>query len=137
MSGFAFLFLFAAIGVSADIAEVLRSGPACLFFSLTALTVHGVVTLGGSFLFQRLSSTKKARRHGGTIRLVDVLVASNAAIGGPATAAAFYGQVKQGTDMKRSLTVAATVWGVVGYAVGTTVGVALYRFLQFRFFILN
>ena len=136
MSSYAFLFLFAAIGVSADIAEVLRSGPACLIFSLTALTVHGVVTLGGSFVFQRWFGTKKAS-HGGRIRLADVLVASNAAIGGPATAAAFCGQVKQGNDMKRSLTVAATVWGVVGYAVGTTVGVTLYRVLQSRFFILN
>lgn len=130
LSGFAFLFLFAAIGVSADVKAALISGPACLFFSLTALAVHGVVTLCGSLLFQQLARTMGFRVR---LSLADVLVASNAAIGGPATAAAFCGQVKQRSAMKRGLTVAATVWGVVGYAIGTTVGVALYRFLQFRF----
>jgi uncharacterized membrane protein len=133
LSGFAFLFLFAAIGVSADIKAALCSGPACLLFSLTALAVHGLVTLGGSVLFQRVMRTNRRHKSNGRVSLADVLVASNAAIGGPATAAAFCGQVKQGNEMKRSLTLAATIWGIVGYAIGTTVGVALFRFLQYRF----
>lgn len=45
--------------------------------------------------------------------------------GGPATAAAFAGSI----GGHRSLVVAATLWGIVGYAVGTTVGVTLSQFL--------
>lgn len=128
LSSFAFLMLFAAIGVSADLGAALQTGPACLLFSMTALVIHGVVALGGTVLFHRV------RRKTSRLRLSDVLTASNAAIGGPATAAAFCGQVQGiNSDEKRGLTVAASVWGVVGYAVGTTVGVALYRFLHAKF----
>jgi len=136
LSSFAFLLLFAAIGVSADLGAALQSGPACLLFSATALGIHGIVTLGGSFLYNQVRRRTFLRKwkRGGSLRLSDVLTASNAAIGGPATAAAFTIQV-QGlkSEEKRGLTVAATVWGVVGYAMGTTVGVALYRFLRSRF----
>ena len=136
LSSFAFLLLFAAIGVSADLGAALQSGPACLLFSTTALGIHGVVTLGGSFLYHQIRSrtSLRKRKRGGALRLSDVLTASNAAIGGPATAAAFTIQV-QGlkSEEKRGLTVAATVWGVVGYATGTTIGVALYRFLRSSF----
>ena len=58
------------------------------------------------------------------LQLRHVLVASNAAIGGPATAAAFAGQQKTG------LTLAATLWGVVGYGVGTNLGIAASQWYQ-------
>jgi uncharacterized membrane protein len=60
-------------------------------------------------------------------------IASNAAIGGPATAAAFRNRMKYNSDgdnnqlLQGRTMVAATVWGVVGYAIGTTLGVAIYR----------
>ena len=111
--------LFASIGVSAKIGEALVRGPACLCFSLFALTVHVLVALAGSILIQRWFRFP--------LLLEDVLVASNAAIGGPATAAAFAGRID--SPRQRGLTMAGTVWGVVGYAVGTTVGVALYKLL--------
>ena len=79
-------------------------------------------------------TNSSSRDNQSRLRLANVLTASNAAIGGPATAAAFGGQVTGiGTGEKRGLTVAATVWGVVGYAIGTTIGVALYRLLQAKF----
>jgi uncharacterized membrane protein len=110
-----FLCLFASIGMSANLGEACRSGPSCLFFSLTALMVHVVFVFAGSL------------RIGG--RLEDVLVASNAAVGGPATAAAFSGRIPT-SPRSNGLFMAATVWGVVGYAFGTTIGVTLYRVLQ-------
>lgn len=62
-----------------------------------------------------------------SIKLEHVLVASNAAIGGPATAAAFAcGQTSANVDLAN----AATVWGVVGYAIGTGIGICLYELLR-------
>lgn len=112
-----FHLLFASIGMSANIANALKAGPACLWFSMTALLIHVLVILIGSLACKRVFPN---------IELQHVLVASNAAIGGPATAAAFCGQVKQ---CARGLTLAATVCGIVGYAVGTGIGDALARVL--------
>jgi len=123
LSQLCFYSLFASIGMTADITTAVRDGPACLLFSLLALAVHMLVTLVGSWIVRTYS-----RRDRQSIQLEDVLVASNAAIGGPATAAAFCGQIR-GESRTNGLAVAATVWGVVGYAVGTTVGVLLYRCL--------
>ena len=128
MSRLAFLLVFATMGCTADLSSTLYNGPACLIISLTALVIHGMVTVFGSLLFRRLLLTKGSKK----IDLTDMLIASNAAIGGPATAAAFCGEIKKNLNPidKRHLTIAATVWGVVGYAIGTTVGVTLFRILQ-------
>lgn len=111
-----FLCLFAAIGMSANLGQALRSGPSCLLFSLTALMVHVITVFAGTLWV-------------GGMRLEDVLVASNAAVGGPATAAAFSGRIPT-SRRSQGLFVAATVWGVVGYAFGTTIGVSMHRLLQ-------
>lgn len=120
LSDFAFQLLFASVGTSANLGEALRQGPACLSFSLSALVVHIVVVFAGSLRAKRFFHLP--------LILEDVLVASNAAIGGPATAAAFAGRMK--STRQRGLTMAGTFWGVVGYAVGTTVGVTLYKALS-------
>jgi uncharacterized membrane protein len=138
MSRFAFLLLFATMGTTANLSTALYNGPACLCFSLTALFVHGIVTLFGSRLWQRLTYQRRNELNNRSedshkrIDLADVLIASNAAIGGPATAAAFCGQISKQTSIlqRLNLTVAATFWGVVGYAIGTTIGVTIYRVLQ-------
>lgn len=119
LSQFCFFLLFAAVGVTADLGAALQSGPACLIFAAVALMVHGLVLLiGGRYLLPA------GRPH----TFLDCLIASNAAIGGPATAATFCGTIKNNTQ---ALTIAATIWGVFGYAIGTTVGVGMYRFLSF------
>ena len=128
MSRLAFLLVFATMGCTADLATALHNGPACLLVSFTAISIHGIVTFFGSFLFRRLLITKSSKG----FDLTDVLIASNAAIGGPATAAAFCGEIKKSLNPieKRNITIAATVWGVVGYAIGTTIGVTMFRILQ-------
>jgi len=115
MAGFAFQLFFAAIGMSANIDQALKTGPACLFFSAFALVIHIILSFFGCLIANRFNKL---------IQLKHVLVASNAAIGGPATAAAFAGQFKTG------LTLPATVWGVVGYAIGTNLGVGMVKFLM-------
>ena len=80
-----------------------------------------------------LKTTKKDKHNSGIgIGLEEVWIASNAAIGGPATAAAFVmncmkGKTVQDDELLQGRTIAATVWGVVGYAVGTMLGVAMYK----------
>jgi uncharacterized membrane protein len=119
MSEICFLVLFSAVGVSANIGAAVRNGPACLLFSLVALLVHVIVTIAGS---------SASRRWSPSLGLEEALVASNAAIGGPGTAAAFCGQLTG--PNKQLLTVAATLWGVVGYAIGTTIGVLMFGMLR-------
>eukprot|EP00545_Synedropsis_sp_CCMP1620_P004976 CAMPEP_0119031000 /NCGR_PEP_ID=MMETSP1176-20130426/41315_1 /TAXON_ID=265551 /ORGANISM="Synedropsis recta cf, Strain CCMP1620" /LENGTH=459 /DNA_ID=CAMNT_0006987381 /DNA_START=971 /DNA_END=2347 /DNA_ORIENTATION=- len=123
LGAFSFQLFFAAVGISANLGQALQAGPASLWFSATALGIHMLVTLGGCLGWNRLLRMRSPEsKH--RLQLKHVLVASNAAIGGPATAAAYAGQQQTG------LTVAATVWGVVGYGVGTSLGVALSRIYQ-------
>lgn len=128
LSEFTFHLLFAAIGASANLGKGLKAGPACLLFSLFALTIHAFVIVAGSWGLQRgIPGIPK-------ISWNDVLIASNAAIGGPATAATFAGRLptKHGVAFNRTtfgLTMAATFWGVVGYAVGTVIGTQLTQTL--------
>jgi hypothetical protein len=139
LSQVSFFLLFSSIGVSANLAGAIRSGPACLFLSMVAMLVHLGVTFGVSLLVRRrgifwfLPFTTTTRRTTtiSSIRLEDVLIASNAAIGGPATAAAFCSRIRG--PCQKGLTYAAVVWGVFGYAIGTTMGVLFYRFLGYAF----
>jgi uncharacterized membrane protein len=134
-SDFFFLSFFASIGIAANLSSALSMGPACLLFSTIALTVHVLGTTFGCVIWNRLILMLGRRRgnHNNNILsldLEDVWIASNAAIGGPATAAAFCGRMKKRDPGKlQGRTIAATVWGVVGYAIGTFVGVSMYRMI--------
>jgi len=113
---FLFLAFFASVGVGANLQSTLQMGPSCLLFSVLALAIHLVVTVVGSLPFP-------------TVALEDAWIASNAAIGGPATAAAFCNRMRKDPTKLRGRTLAATVWGVVGYAIGTALGVTMFRLL--------
>eukprot|EP00547_Thalassionema_nitzschioides_P003900 CAMPEP_0194199808 /NCGR_PEP_ID=MMETSP0156-20130528/682_1 /TAXON_ID=33649 /ORGANISM="Thalassionema nitzschioides, Strain L26-B" /LENGTH=224 /DNA_ID=CAMNT_0038924747 /DNA_START=616 /DNA_END=1287 /DNA_ORIENTATION=- len=97
VASFAYLLFFASIGVSANLGQALKAGPACLLFSGTALAVHIIISVFGCSWWNKIYKEK-------SLRLRHVLVASNAAIGGPATAATFASQ------NNLELTSAATLW---------------------------
>ncbi len=131
-SDFFFLSFFASIGVAANLSSALSMGPTCLLFSTIALMVHVLGTVFGCLLWKKvMAMVFRSRRKGAStpsLDLEDVWIASNAAIGGPATAAAFCGCMKKRDPGKlQGRTISATVWGVVGYAIGTIVGVSMYR----------
>jgi len=119
-----FNLLFAAIGTSANIKVALRHGPASLIFALLALLVHVLVILFGSW--GAMKAAPKLAFF--PLSIEEVMVASNAAIGGPATAAAFAGSVsnkRMAPRKRRDLALAGTVVGVLGYAIGTSIGLGL------------
>lgn len=102
---------FAAIGASANIAAVMKVGPKLFLFAAIILSVHLVVLMIAGKLL-RLS-------------LPEIVIASNANMGGPATAAAMAASRRW-----HWLVIPAILCGTFGYAIATFVGVALGKLVQ-------
>jgi len=132
LSNVCFYLLFASVGTTADISSAIGSGPKALSFASLALVIHCATVLVGTFIGGRLIGRKLPQS-----TLQEVLTASNAAIGGPSTAAAFAADLvpispssRFVSQLRRSLILGATVWGVFGYAIGTATGVTLAKALM-------
>ena len=104
------LIFFAVIGVSSNLVGALSLGLNVVPFLLIQLTVH-IVTLASLGWASGLSTQS-------------MLIASNANIGGPATAAAM-----AATRGWRGMVQPALLTGSLGYAIGTSVGLATSRIL--------
>jgi uncharacterized membrane protein len=123
MSDVCFYLLFAAIGASVNLRSAVQNGgwhflSNCVF-ATTTLMVHIVTILVGSLLATRLFPSKLQ------LSIEEIMVASNAAIGGPRTAAEL--AKRASSRCQRGLIMAGTVWGVFGFAIGTELGVALSK----------
>ncbi len=102
---------FAAIGASASVALVLKHGVRLFVFALVILAVHLVVILVIGRLFK--------------LDLAEIVIASNANMGGPASAAAMAVARRWET-----LVIPAILCGTLGYAIATFVGVAVGHWLR-------
>jgi uncharacterized membrane protein len=104
------MVFFAVIGASANIGVVLREGPALFAFAGLILAVHLVVILAAGKVFR--------------LDLAEIVVASNANMGGPTTAAAM-ASARHWT----ALVTPAILCGTLGYAVATFIGAAVGKWL--------
>lgn len=122
LSAFLFALFFAAIGAGTSLPHLLLSGPCVLLLMGLALLVH----VGTTALALRVYNAAVA---GGAqervIGVDEMVVASNANIGGPATAAAMAAAIG-----RPDLVLAATATGTLGYSAATWLGVALFGVLN-------
>jgi len=102
---------FATIGASANIGVVLRVGPILVLFAATILLVHLAIILVAGRLMG--------------LDLIEVVIASNANMGGPTTAAAMAVARRWET-----LVIPAILCGTLGYATATFIGVAVAHWLR-------
>ena len=107
-----FCLFLASVGASARLAELLTAGPAAATFAATVLLVHCVFILGSVTAANRVAGT--------AISASQLLIASNANVGGVGTAIAMAGAMGWS-----GLIAPAAVVGALGYAAATPLGVSL------------
>jgi len=112
---------FAATGAAGSIRIVLETAPVLFFFSALHLSLHLAILLVLGKLFYRPAS-EGGRTYRQSVWWNKLLVASNANVGGPTTAAGMATAKKW-----RSLIVPALLVGVFGYAIATFLSVFLGR----------
>ena len=107
-----FCAFLATVGASARLAELLVAGPAAAAFAATVLAVHIACMLLGVGLCNRVAGTR--------ISLAQLIIASNANVGGVGTAIAMASAMGW-----RALVGPGAVVGAIGYAIATALGVTL------------
>jgi len=136
MSNACYFILMSVIGISINLrCLTLESGwssASSVIFSAVPLLVHFVVIGTGSLAMMKLFPRLKLF----PLSVEEIVVASNTAICGPATAAALVSKMASSSDKKfskttewKGLALAGTFWGILGYAIATTIGVSLSRAL--------
>ncbi|MBU1676614.1 DUF819 family protein, partial [bacterium] len=111
VGAFLMQIFFAVIGASANIGVVLSVGPSLFVFAAVILAVHLTVLL--------------AAGKAAGLDLTELVIASNANMGGPTTAAAMAVARRW-----QHLVLPAILCGTLGYAVATFVGVMLGHWLR-------
>lgn len=101
---------FAAIGASANISIVLKYGPILFLFAAVILMVHLLFLLSAGMILK--------------LDIRELVIASNANMGGPTTAAAMAVARKW-----KGLVIPAILCGTLGYAIATFIGVAVGNIL--------
>jgi uncharacterized membrane protein len=107
LAGWCLAAFYACLGACSPVSAVVKAGAPAVGLAVAALAGHALLL--AACTLKRPWTVDEA------------LVASNACVGGPATAAAFASAIR-----REDLVVPAVVWGTVGYACGTGLGMALY-----------
>ena len=119
----------ASVGAAAKLAELLAAGPAAALVAATVLSVHCAVMVGGCRLANRALEHlgRRSKGSGGPrpVSLPELLIASNANVGGVGTAVAMAGAMGW-----TRLIAPAAACGALGYAAATLLGVGLHALLR-------
>ena len=108
---FLIYIFFVTLGLPASISEIIKNGAFILVFCVLAVAIHLAVTLGVGKLFK--------------LKLDELLLASNACIGGPTTAVAM--AIAKGWN---SLIVPTMLSGIWGYILGNYAGILVGNVLM-------
>ena len=151
MADLTFHLFFASVGASANLREALFKGPSAFLFTLTVVSIHIIVTIIGSLCINKFTRPMTMRHTSPWINKIfdflplsfeEVMVGSNAAIGGPSTAASLSSRMNlnglyvkdelYSNKIRKSLILSGLLCGIFGYAVATNIGVTLGIFLRKR-----
>lgn len=105
LSYFVLHLFFVVIGASAVLGELVQSGAVLVVYMITIIAIHAVIVYGGGRLLN--------------FDLPTITIASQATVGGPASALALSMSMKW-----PSLVTPGTIVGILGYAIGNYVGFA-------------
>lgn len=108
---FLIYLFFVSLGVPASISEIIKNGAFILVFCILSVFIHLVITLAVGKLFK--------------FKLDELLLASNACIGGPTTAVAM--AIANGWNRLIVPTMIAGIWG---YVLGNYAGIIVGNILQ-------
>ncbi|AXI26137.1 MULTISPECIES: DUF819 family protein [Gemella] len=107
---FLIYIFFVVIGIPASIQAIVEKSPLLLLFCAIMIIVNMLVTFGAAKLFR--------------FSIEEAIIASNANIGGPTTAAAM--AISKGWN---SLVAPAMLVGTLGYIIGTYIGILIGQYL--------
>lgn len=111
MGMFLMYVFLAVIGAASDIYAIINAAPGILFFAIIMLTIHLIISLIGGKLL------------GNSIR--EIMIASSANVGGVSIAAPM-----AATFGLKKLVTPAILIGILGYVVGTFLGIGTGLFLK-------
>lgn len=106
---FLIYIFFVVIGIPASISQLIQNAVVLLFFALIMVIINMLVTFVGAKVFN--------------FTLEETIIASNANIGGPTTAAAL--AISKGWD---SLVAPVIIVGTLGYVIGNYAGIFIHFF---------
>ena len=118
-SEYALSLFYAIIGLGCQLQDLPKVGGKVLLLMFSTLAVHLSVLVISCRGWNRLIGNKLKLK-------VDVdtqIMASNACVGGPATAAAMAAMTNS------ALILPSTVAGILGYIIGSTIGCGVYKFI--------
>ena len=113
---------YAVLGLGCRIQDVFSVGPSILLLMLITLAVHLTTLLLGSWVWNR-----SCRDSSNAIDVDTAIIASNACVGGASTAASMAAGLKNSDP---NLPMLGSLAGVLGYVVGTPLGLALAASLK-------
>eukprot|EP00922_Rhytidocystis_sp_ex-Travisia-forbesii_P069676 GHVS01104085.1.p1 GENE.GHVS01104085.1~~GHVS01104085.1.p1 ORF type:complete len:591 (+),score=48.71 GHVS01104085.1:104-1876(+) len=132
LAKFGLILFYCSAGCRARWEDLTGIAPAAIMFCSVTVMVHGVLMFSlvacWNLLVKGLFIRGRHQMDKGQflISLDELLVASDANVGGPSTAAAMAGGVMERPD----LVLPATLWGTVGYTVATSLGMLVHRILS-------